>query len=57
MLLALGIEELSMHPGSILTVRKAIRAIDHAQLLQSGRALSRAVDREAISRWMARHTG
>ena len=53
LLLALGIEELSMHPGSFLQVRKTIRALDHAQLTRTGRTLMRARDRAAIAQWMA----
>ena len=53
LLLALGIEELSMHPGSFLQVRKTIRALDHAQLTRTGRTLMRARERAAIAQWMA----
>lgn len=53
LLLALGIEELSMHPGSFLQVRKTIRALDHAQLTRTSRTLMRARDRAAIAQWMA----
>lgn len=56
LLLALGIEELSMHPGSFLPVRKKIRELSHAGLTQSGKALARAVDREAISSWLVRNS-
>ncbi|QYR52618.1 phosphoenolpyruvate--protein phosphotransferase [Lysobacter soyae] len=56
LLLGLGIEELSMHPGSFLQIRKAVREIDHAQLVQSSRALARAKDRASIMRWLESRT-
>lgn len=56
LLLGLGIEELSMHPGSFLQIRKAVREIDHAQLVLSSRALARAKDRASIMRWLESRT-
>jgi phosphotransferase system enzyme I (PtsI) len=53
-LLALGLEELSLHPGTLLEVRRAIRALDHAALRARAQSLLRARDRDSIERWLAR---
>lgn len=52
LLLALGLEEFSLHPGTLLEVRRAIRQHDLAELRQRGRSLLRARDRQAIENWM-----
>ncbi|MCA0395163.1 MAG: phosphoenolpyruvate--protein phosphotransferase [Proteobacteria bacterium] len=53
LLLALGLEEFSLHPGTLLEVRRAIRAHDHATLRSAAPALLRCRDRDAIRRWLA----
>ncbi|GAA4860835.1 phosphoenolpyruvate--protein phosphotransferase [Luteimonas vadosa] len=53
-LLALGLKELSLHPSTLLQVRRAIRALDLGQLRESAPALLRARDRAGIERWLAR---
>ncbi|MGI8560373.1 MAG: phosphoenolpyruvate--protein phosphotransferase [Luteimonas sp.] len=55
-LLALGLKELSLHPGTLLEVRRAIRAQDLGQLRERAPALLRARDRNAIERWLSRAT-
>ncbi|WP_242111228.1 phosphoenolpyruvate--protein phosphotransferase [Luteimonas aquatica] len=58
LLLALGLEEFSLHPGTLLEVRRAIRAYDLAGLRAGARALLRARDRDAIEDWLrAANTG
>jgi phosphoenolpyruvate-protein phosphotransferase (PTS system enzyme I) len=52
-LLALGLLEFSMHPGTLLEVRRAIRDCDLATLRARGKALLRARDRVEIQRWLA----
>jgi phosphotransferase system enzyme I (PtsI) len=52
LLLALGLEELSMHPGTLLEVRRAIRACDLGELRSRLPALARARDRAGIEAWM-----
>ncbi|HEX2595212.1 MAG TPA: phosphoenolpyruvate--protein phosphotransferase [Luteimonas sp.] len=51
-LLALGLVEFSMHPGTLLEVRQAIRNCDLASLRAASRALLRARDRTEIQRWL-----
>lgn len=53
LLLALGLEEFSMHPGTLLEVRRAVRAHDLAALRRSAPALLRARDQAGIERWLA----
>ena len=55
MLLALGIGELSLHPGTMLEVRRAIREADLAALRAGAPALLRARDRAGIERWLRAH--
>ena len=55
MLLALGLEELSLHPATMLEVRQAIRGCGLAGLRAGAPALLRARDRAGIERWMAGH--
>ncbi|MEF3082841.1 phosphoenolpyruvate--protein phosphotransferase [Luteimonas sp. SMYT11W] len=52
LLLALGIEELSLHPSPLLEVRRAIRALDLGHLRARAPALLRARDRAGIERWL-----
>lgn len=54
LLLALGLSDFSLHPGTLLEVRQRIRDCDHAQLQARAPALLRAPDRAAIERWLAR---
>ncbi len=53
LLLALGLEELSLHPATLLEVRRAVRACDLGQLRASAPRLMRMRDRAAIERWIA----
>ena len=53
MLLALGLEELSLHPATLLEVRQAIRGCDLGRLRAAAPALLRARDRASLERWMA----
>ncbi len=55
LLLALGIEELSMHPGTLLEVRRAIRGLDLGQLRGRLPALMRARGRAGIEAWLQRN--
>ena len=55
MLLALGLEEFSLHPGMLLEVRQAIRAQDLAALRAAAPSLLRCRDRAAMERWLLRH--
>ncbi|MCY7354849.1 MAG: phosphoenolpyruvate--protein phosphotransferase [Lysobacter sp.] len=52
LLLALGLCEFSLHPATLLEVRRAIRGCDHAQLRASAPALLRARDRQSIEKWL-----
>ncbi|WP_149194884.1 phosphoenolpyruvate--protein phosphotransferase [Luteimonas suaedae] len=53
LLLALGLEELSLHPGTLLEVRRAIRGLDLGRLRAQAPALLRARDRAGIEKWLA----
>ncbi len=55
-LLALGLEEFSLHPGTLLEVRRAIRAQDLGALRAAMPALLRARNRAGIARWLQAHT-
>lgn len=55
-LLALGLEELSLHPGTLLELRRAIRELDLGRLRARCPALLRARDRAAIERWLTQAT-
>ncbi|MGV8921795.1 MAG: phosphoenolpyruvate--protein phosphotransferase [Thermomonas sp.] len=55
LLLALGLSELSLHPGTLLEVRRAIRGCDLAVLRAAAPALLRARDRAGIERWLSAH--
>jgi phosphotransferase system enzyme I (PtsI) len=48
LLLALGLTELSLHPATLLEVRRAIRGLDFAALRARAPALLRAHDRKGI---------
>ena len=52
LLLALGLEEFSLHPGTLLEVRRAVRAHDLSALRARVPALLRARDRSGIERWL-----
>ena len=52
LLLALGLEEFSLHPGTLLEVRRAIRAHALSALRAKAPALLRARDRAGIERWL-----
>ena len=54
LLLALGLEQFSVHPTSLLEVRRTIRACDVKTLRSRAPALMRARDRAQIERWMER---
>ena len=54
LLLALGLEEFSLHPATLLEVRRAIRAQRLETLRAAAPALLRCRDREAIERWLRR---
>jgi phosphotransferase system enzyme I (PtsI) len=53
MLIALGLTEFSLHPATLLELRRTIRHCDHAQLQARAPALLRARDRAAIEEWIA----
>ena len=53
LLLALGLEEFSLHPATLLEVRRAIRACDLGRLRARCTALLRANSRAGIERWLA----
>jgi phosphotransferase system enzyme I (PtsI) len=55
LLLALGLTEFSLHPATLLEVRRAIRGCDVSALRAAAPALLRARDRAGIERWMAAH--
>ena len=54
LLLALGLTDFSMHPSSLLEVRRAIRDSEHAALRRRAPALLRASDRAGIQRILER---
>ncbi len=56
MLLALGLTEFSLHPATLLELRRTIRHCDLAQLQSRAAALLRARDRAAIEEWIAENT-
>ena len=55
-LLALGLEEFSLHPGTLLELRRAIRGFDLAALRARSATLLRARDSASIQRWLAQAT-
>lgn len=56
LLLALGLDEFSLHPGTLLELRRAIRACDFAALRARAPALLRARDRAGIEKWLRANT-
>ncbi|MCD9029280.1 phosphoenolpyruvate--protein phosphotransferase [Luteimonas sp. BDR2-5] len=52
LLMALGLEELSLHPTTLLEVRRAIRGLDIGALRAGAPRLLRARDRAGIARWL-----
>jgi phosphotransferase system enzyme I (PtsI) len=52
MLLALGLREFSLHPATLLEVRRAIRDVDLGDLLARTEKLLQARDRGGIERWL-----
>lgn len=57
LLLALGLEQFSMHPTSLLEVRRTIRDCDLARLRAQAPALMRARGRVEIERWLDAQQG
>ncbi|HEY4582220.1 MAG TPA: phosphoenolpyruvate--protein phosphotransferase [Lysobacter sp.] len=53
LLLALGLTDFSLHPGTMLEVRRRIRDCDLGALRARLPALLRACDRDGLERWMA----
>jgi phosphotransferase system enzyme I (PtsI) len=53
LLLALGLGEFSMHPATLLEVRRAIRNCDLGRLRARAPQLLRARDRAGIGKWLA----
>jgi phosphoenolpyruvate-protein phosphotransferase (PTS system enzyme I) len=54
LLLALGLRDFSIHPASLLEVRKAVRACDLAKLRRRAGSLLRMHDRAGIEAWLSR---
>ncbi|MBD9479550.1 phosphoenolpyruvate--protein phosphotransferase [Pseudoxanthomonas sp. PXM02] len=52
MLLALGLREFSLHPATLLEVRRAIRDVDLGDLQARTEKLLQARDRAGIERWL-----
>ncbi|AOY66561.1 phosphoenolpyruvate--protein phosphotransferase [Xanthomonas euvesicatoria pv. euvesicatoria] len=55
MLLALGLTEFSLHPATLLEVRRAVRDTHLGELRVHGEKLLRARDRKGIEKWLAGH--
>jgi len=55
LLLALGLREFSLHPATLLELRKAIRDSDWAMLQAQGSKLLQARDRAGIERWLEKN--
>ncbi len=55
LLLALGLKEFSLHPGTLLEVRRVIRDSDWARLQAAAPKLLAARDRRGIERWIESH--
>ncbi len=53
LLLALGLEEFSLHPGTLLELRREVRRLDLSALRARTATLLRARDRASIERWLA----
>jgi len=54
LLLALGLRDFSLHPSTLLEVRRAVRGSDLARLRRRAVSLLRVHDREGIERWLQR---
>lgn len=52
LLLALGLTEFSLHPGTLLEVRRAVRDSDLSVLQAMAPKLLQARDRRGIERWI-----
>ncbi len=57
MLLALGLEQFSLHPTTLLEVRRTIRNCDLDRLRANAPMLMRARDRSEIERWLEAQCG
>jgi len=57
MLLALGLTEFSLHPATLLEVRRAIRQVNLAELRAQAPQLLAARDRRGIERWISGNAG
>lgn len=57
LLLALGLTDFSLHPGTMLEVRQRIRGCDLGALQARAGALARARDRKALEAWLATACG
>ncbi|GGD36308.1 phosphoenolpyruvate--protein phosphotransferase [Pseudoxanthomonas indica] len=55
LLLALGLREFSLHPATLLELRKAIRGSDWSALQAQGSKLLQARDRAGIERWLEKN--
>ena len=56
LLLALGLQELSLHPDTLLEVRHSIRQYHWGKLQKARPALLRAQDRAEIEYWLSQHS-
>ena len=56
LLLALGLMEFSLHPATLLELRRCIRACDLSRLQSQAPALLRARDRASIEAWLRENT-
>lgn len=56
LLLALGLMEFSLHPATLLELRRSIRACDLSRLQAHAPALLRARDRASIEAWLRENT-
>lgn len=54
LLLALGLEEFSLHPATLLEVREKVRACHLGNLRRRTSSLLRATDRDTLERWLRR---
>ena len=54
LLLALGLRDFSVHPGAVLEVREAIRAIDLSRLKRRSASLLKCRERADVERWLQR---
>lgn len=52
-LLALGLTDFSLHPATLLEIRRAIRASHYGELRKQAKQLLRARDRRGIEAWLA----